>query len=430
MLTWIHALDERLHRRIEQSMERRGILYPWWIPTTSFFGQLLCVVVALLQRDALWPLEPLVVALPLVLLAPITHVLLDRWLPWWLCDVGTLVAAALLLSSPTSNAIDLAPALIAIVAAEAVARDGWLRGALTSVVGLGTIVATELTVGLDGYDVYLLEVTLGALVGGMLWWQMRALAAERQARASAWAQATTAERERIAREIHDLVAHSLSVSLLQVTGARHALGDIREADGPTEVETAVGEVDAALADAEQVGRRALADIRRTVSAMASGPTDRHALPGASQIADLVGEFAAAGLDVTYDEQGDSGAVPDTVGLALYRIAQESLANVVRHGDASGRAEVRFAMRGSGVRLRVANPLPPGRSRSDEQGSGLAGMQARAAQLGATLQTGPSDGMWVVDVRLGETPAGARRTGLDLPCGRTIGGSTHALGSTP
>lgn len=429
MLRWIHDLDERLHRRIEDSMERRGILYPWWIPTTSFAGQLACVLLALLQRDALWPVGFLTLALPLVLAAPAIHFLFDHWLPWWLDGAGTLAAAALLLSSPTTSAIDVAPALIALVAAEGVARDGTLRGVLTGILGAGIIVVTALTVGLDGYGVYLLEVVLGLLVGAMLWWQMRALAAERRARASAWSEATTAERERIAREIHDLVAHSLSVSLLQVTGARHALGDIREARGPDETDAAVGEVDAALADAEQVGRRALADIRRTVSAMASGPTDRHALPGAAEIAALVAEFAAAGLEVQYDEQGDVAAVPDAVGLALYRIAQESLANVVRHGSTPGQAQVRFCVTRSGLHLRITNPMVLGRVRSDGRGSGLAGMQARATQLGATLHAGPDDGGWVVDVRLEEPVGAARRGGLELPCGRTIGSAGPAVGST-
>lgn len=409
MLRWIRDVDARLHARIEASMAERGILYPWWIPTVCVVGQLLAVVVSLAQRDALWPLDPLIVALPLVAISPVVHLLLGGWLPWWLDGLATLAAAALLMATPVTSGIDLAPAILALLSAEAVARDGVFPGGLTALVSGVVIVVTAATVGLADPGVYLLEVALGAVVGAMLWWQMRALAAEREARSRAWEQATTAERERIAREIHDLVAHSLSVTLLQVTGARHALRDITDESG------AAAEVDAALADAESVGRQAMADIRRTVSALAQGPSDRTALPGAADIGALVAQVAAAGLPVEYDEQGDPGTLSAATGLGLYRIAQESLANVVKHGP-DGPVLVRLAVTRAGSRLQVRNPLPSGRPRPDGAGSGLAGMQARADQLGAELSTGPDGEDWVVDVRLGAAPRGRL---FDLPCGRSL-----------
>lgn len=406
-----------VRERIERNLARRGILYPWWVPMTCFLGQVVSVVVALAQRDALWPLQPLTATVLLVLVSPVVHFGLGSWLPWWLDGSATLLAAALLMASPVGTGIDLAPALLALITAEIVARDGVRPGAVIALVATAVIVTTEFAGALDSYGVYLLEVLLGFVVGAMLWWQMRALAAEREARSRAWDQATTAERERIAREIHDLVAHSLSVSLLQVTGARHALRDVSDASGPAEVAETVAEIDAALSDAEQVGRRAMADIRRTVSAMAAGPSERHALPGAGDIASLVHEMTGAGLAVEYDEQGDPAQVPGAVGLGLYRITQESLANVARHGGEAPVADVRLSVGGAGAHLRISNPLPAGRSRDDGLGSGLAGMQARAEQLGATLRAGPVGGRWVVDVRLGP---GARATsGVDLPCGRSL-----------
>ena len=414
MLRRIRDLDERLHARIESGMARRGILYPWWIPTTSFVGQLLCVLIALAQRDMLTSPGWTVLAVLLVLVSPGVHFVLDVWLPWWLDAAATVGAAALLMSVPVDGGIDLAPALLALAAAEAVARDGPRTGSVVGVVAAAVTVVADRTVGVGSVGVYLLEVLLGLVVGAMLWWQMRALAAERRARETAWDQATTAERERIAREIHDLVAHSLSVSLLQVTGARHALQDIEENTSPAEVADAVAEVDAALADAEQVGRRAMADIRRTVSAMAQGAPDRHALPAGADIAALVSEVGHAGLPVEYDEQGDPGTLAAATGLGLYRIAQESLANVVRHGGESARAHVRLVVTGSSAQLRVTNPLPAGRSRGDGLGSGLAGMQARAQQLGARLVAGPEHGEWVVDVRLG--PDARQASAVELPCG--------------
>ncbi len=412
-------LPRWVRERIERNLARRDILYPWWVPMTCFVGQVLAVVLALAQRDALWPVQPMSVTVLLVLVSPVVHFGLGGWLPWWIDSAATIVAAAVLMASPVASGIDLAPALLALIAAEAVARDGPRPGAVVATVATGVIIATEVTADLDSYGVYLLEVLLGFVVGAMLWWQMRALASEREARTAAWAQATTAERERIAREIHDLVAHSLSVSLLQVTGARRALRDVVDAPGPAETADAVAEVDAALADAEQVGRRAMADIRRTVSAMADGPSERNALPGATDIAALVQEVSDAGLRVEYDEQGEPGTLSAAAGLGLYRIAQESLANVSKHG--SGVARVTFQVTGPGAAtLRVLNPLPPGRPRADGLGSGLAGMQARATQLGATLHTGVTDDGWEVVVQLGPERGTRREAWVELPCGRTIG----------
>ncbi|WP_408897595.1 sensor histidine kinase [Nocardioides sp. R1-1] len=407
MLRWLRA-------GIEANLERHQILYPWWVPLTSHLGQMIAVVASLAVRDALWPLDPLLVCLPLVMASPMLQFTTHRLLPWWGDVAGTVVAVVLLLSRPTEGVLDLAPALLALGTAEITARDGLREGLAVAAIGQGVLVAAALGPGLSGAPLYTFELVLGFVIGAMLLWQMRALIAERRAREQAWDQATTTERERIAREIHDLVAHSLSISLLQVTGARRALRDVGGAASPEETADAVAEVDAALADAEQVGRRAMADIRRTVSVLASGAAERHALPGGADIAALVREMTGAGLEIEYDEQGDPATLPDATGLGLYRIAQESLANVARHGGPAARARVRLRVGRSSTHLRITNPLPAGRTRPDGLGSGLAGMQARATQLGAHLEAGPVDGEWVVDVRLGGMPRGR-----ELPCGHTL-----------
>lgn len=408
MLRWLRA-------GIETNLERHQILYPWWVPLASHLGQVASLLVALALRDALWPLDPLLVCVPLVLASPLVQFTTNRWLPWWIDAAGSVAAAALLLSRPVDGALDLAPVLLALATAEITARDGLREGLAVAGIGQVVLIGAALGPGLTGAPLYTAELLLGFVIGAMLLWQMRALIAERHAREQAWERATTTERERIAREIHDLVAHSLSVSLLQITGARHALRDVREATGPDETAEAVAEVDAALADAEQVGRRAMGDIRRAVSTMADGTAERHALPGASDIAALVRQMADAGLAVEYDEQGDPARLPAAAGLGLYRIAQESLANVVKHGGADAQVQVRLAVTGARAWLQVTNPLPAGRPRPDGLGSGLAGMQARAAQLGARLDAGPDGGTWVVDVRLG---APGRPRG-ELPCGRAL-----------
>ena len=407
MLRWLRA-------GIEANLERHQILYPWWVPLASHLGQVGALVVALALRDALWPLDPLLVCLPLVMVSPLVQFTTHRWLPWWADVAGSVLAASLLLARPVDGVLDCAPVLLALATAEITARDGLREGLAVAAVGQVVLVGAALGPGLTGAPLYTLELVLGFVIGAMLLWQMRALIAERHAREQAWERATTTERERIAREIHDLVAHSLSVSLLQITGARHALRDVRDATGDDERADAVAEVDAALADAEQVGRRAMADIRRAVSTMADGASERHALPGAADIAALVRELSDAGLAVAYDEEGDPARLPASAGLGLYRIAQESLANAVKHGGADAQVRVRLSVAGARARLQVSNPLPAGRPRPDGLGSGLAGMQARAAQLGARLDAGPADGAWVVDVRLGASARGG-----ELPCGRSL-----------
>jgi signal transduction histidine kinase len=361
------------------------------------------VVMALYLRDALWAPDPLILTIPLVLVAPVVQLGFGRWLPWWLDSLPALVAAGWLLSvSPdlTTAPIDAAPGLLAFVAAEITARDGLRPGIAIGAVSYGILgAAVVLGPGVVGVPVHVILLEVGFVVGAMMLWQMRALVAERARREATWQQATTVERERIAREIHDLVAHSLSVTLLHITGARHALRDV--ATGAASADDAVGEADSALSDAEQVGRRAMADIRRTISGMTDEGASRHSLPGAADIAALVREVDQAGLRVEYDEHGDLSQLTAPTGLGLYRIAQESLANVAKHAPGST-AQVTLTVGRGSARLLVRNHLNGSRGRrADGLGSGLAGMHARAAQLGASMTAGQLGEDWLVDVRLGQ-----------------------------
>jgi signal transduction histidine kinase len=395
----IRALPGRLRARIEQNIAAHGLAYPWWVPPVSTVGQVFCVLVGLALRDSLWPLEPIGFAVVLVLWPSITQLVIGRIVPWWLEGLSIGAAALWLLSDPVAGTgtIDTAPALLALLTAEVVAREGVRLGATIGLLSMGLIVLVANTTSLIGGPVHLLDVLLGFVIGGMLRSQMRALTAERAARAKERERATVAERERIAREIHDLVAHSLSVTLLHITGARHAL---RDADDPGATGFDVADVDAALSDAEKVGRQAMADIRQTVSTLADGPAATQALPGAADIGGLVAQMELAGLDIEYAEDGDPSMLAHGTGLGLYRIAQESLANIAKHAPTST-ARVRFSVRPRRARLTVRNALPGHADPvlADTGGSGIAGMRARAEQLGATVVAGPEDADWVVDVRL-------------------------------
>ena len=405
--------------RIEDNIARHGLAYPWWVPVLSVVGQVACVLAGLALRDQLWPLRPVALAVVLVLWASITQLVIGRMVPWWLEALSVGTAAVWLLSDPVTGVgtIDTAPALLALLTAEIVAREGVRLGALVGVLSMVTVGVVAGTAQLTGGPVHLLDVILGFVIGGMLRAQMRALTAERAARAGERQRATLAERERIAREIHDLVAHSLSVTLLHITGARHALRDV-DGEDPAASGLDVADVDAALADAEQVGRQAMADIRQTVSTLTDGPSATRALPGAADICGLVAQMELAGLPVEYAEDGDPAMLAPATGLGLYRIAQESLANIAKHAP-TATARVRFSVNSRRARLTVRNDLPAAgpvdpAAPEDQGGSGLTGMQARAEQLGAIVVAGPEDADWVVDVRL---PL-QQRDG-ELWCGRKL-----------
>lgn len=384
-------LFRRFRQRIENACLKHGLAYPWWVPVVSHVSIVVCVVLTLGVRGELWPVGIPWLALVLVSFAAIMDLWLLIWLPWYL-DIagGMLVAVWLLNTRPAHGDLDLAASLLMFITAETTARDGLRLGAVTGLISGGVIIESAIATRGHHVTVELLAVLLGYVVAAMVRWQMRALVAEREAREQAWQSATAAERQRIAREIHDLVAHSLSVTLLQVTGARHLLRDLGE--------DTLTEVDAALGDAERVGRQAMADIRRTVSTLAEGPSPVAPLPGAGDIAVLVEQFRSAGLQVEYDESGDLSGLSGPVGLGLYRIAQESLSNAAKHG--TGTVTARLDVAPAQVLLEVGNGAGPEARRGDGLGSGLAGMRARAEDLGASLTAGPSGasgGGWRVEV---------------------------------
>lgn len=196
----------------------------------------------------------------------------------------------------------------------------------------------------------------------------------------------SAERQRIARELHDVIAHSLTVTLLHLKAARHVL------------ERNPRQAADALAEAERLGRESLADVRRTVGLLGTTPHTDEPLPRASDIDTLVDEYRRAGLDVTSSVSGSLDSIPPAAGLTLYRIAQEALANAARHAPG---APVRFDLSVADViRLRVHNTLArPATPTVQGSGRGLLGMRERAELTGGTFRAGPEDAGWVVEVCL-------------------------------
>ncbi|MEV7553850.1 histidine kinase [Amycolatopsis sp. NPDC089917] len=380
----LEILRDRFRARVQVSLTRAGLSLPWWGALCASAVSFVFTVVALTQRDALLPPEPIALAGLLVIAPSVIWVVTD-WIMPWVRMVALIAATVVLLIEPVLP--DFAPLLLLVAATEAgsVLRTTW-GIAIVTVAGELVLVVAGIWGGLIGGPVYMVAILLGLSGGLMVRWYTRVLDAERDNRDASRDKALLAERQRIAREVHDVVGHSLSITLLHLTGARHALQQDRDVDEAIE----------ALTEAEQVGRAAMADIRRTVGLLADTPSGDAPLPGVEDIATLVERTRVAGLAVRYTQEGDLGRVGASEGLGLYRIVQESLVNVVKHAPGAN-AEVRLNAGRSGVKLTVSNTLAGAARGTAEDGSGLAGMAVRAAQLGADLSAGPQGRQWIVQV---------------------------------
>ncbi|MEW2259128.1 sensor histidine kinase [Streptomyces sp. NPDC047869] len=199
-------------------------------------------------------------------------------------------------------------------------------------------------------------------------------ARERAERAQAAQRRADAERLRIARELHDVLAHSISVINVQA-GAGLALLD----SDPEQARAALTTIKAA-------SKEALGEVRQVLDTLrAPGAAPRAPAPGLDRLAELTDQAAAAGLSV--EVEGEPPRLPPGADLAGFRIVQEALTNVVRHSG-SRRARVRFEYDGGELRLRVDDDGPPTGADAGGSGNGLAGMRERAAALGGTIEAGP------------------------------------------
>ena len=198
----------------------------------------------------------------------------------------------------------------------------------------------------------------------------RAARAEREREAAARV-AVAEERGRIARELHDVVAHAVSVMVLQVGAVRHRMPETDAEDRET------------LKNVEQAGRTALAEMRRLLNAMRHDDDELELLPhpGLDDLDSLVDDVRAAGLPVRLQIQGDPVALPPGLDLSAYRIVQEGLTNTLKHARASqAEVEVRYGA----TELRARGPRRrPGRAPSTDAGlgHGLVGIRERVKIYG-------------------------------------------------
>ena len=212
--------------------------------------------------------------------------------------------------------------------------------------------------------------------------QERAETAERE-RDSRAQVAVAAERARIAREMHDVIAHSLSVMI--------TLNDAAAAVEPSALASET------IVQASEVGRNALDDMQRLLGVLREDDVSVHGpQPGIAEIPDLVSTVRASGLTVELSLLGDLTQLSTTAQLAIYRIVQESLTNVLKHARNARNVKVELERSAESIDVLVTDDGTPAADRpATRPGHGLTGMDERARIFGGELVAGPARGGWSV-----------------------------------
>ena len=191
--------------------------------------------------------------------------------------------------------------------------------------------------------------------------------------------AVAEERARIARELHDIVAHAVSVMVLQVGAVRHRLPDALAPDRE------------ALHDVEQTGRTALTEMRHLLGAMRrdGDAVELAPQPGLDRVPSLLDEVRRAGLPVDLHVEGEPSPLPPAIDLSAYRIVQEGLTNALKHAHA-GHADVTVRYAPDEVQITVRDD-GAGASSGNDPGYGLAGMHERVKIYGGEMSAGSANG---------------------------------------
>jgi len=209
------------------------------------------------------------------------------------------------------------------------------------------------------------------------------------------------ERARIARELHDIVAHHMSVLALRADSARYRYPGL----SPELIEE--------FAAQQATAREGMTEMRRLLGVLRTESPETMPQPGAEQLAELTERMREAGSTVKLALHGDYDALPAGVALSAYRIIQEALSNAARHAP-GGRISIEVDIGEGLARITVRNTAggnPPHRD-SERPGHGLLGMRERAMMLGGTFRAGPEDGGFVVraTLPLGDPVAGTSEVG--------------------
>ncbi|TPQ23076.1 sensor histidine kinase [Streptomyces sporangiiformans] len=355
------------------------------------------------QPMVLWP-DSRVLLLPLVVMAGCE--LLRRSMPRTALLIGTVAVTADLLTRGSLATVlmftDLVYAAVVYGPPASARRIPWIAGLLTVA---GTVVPTAVLRVPEALliGVAVGVVALGPAATGWIIRNHRDTAAAERLRAEQTAllaeidrtQAVTAERARMARELHDMVANHLSAIAIHSTAALSL-------DDP-------GTSKEALAVIRENSVEGLAEMRRLIGILRddSGETEPAAAPTLDGLGALVEGARANGLDVSLDTT--HGKLPAPVGLAAYRIVQESLTNALKHAS-PGRVLVALTQRDGSLSVRVTSPYGDRDApRAPGSGAGLVGMRERIALLGGSFEAGPESApggkIWTVHATLPTTLGG-------------------------
>jgi signal transduction histidine kinase len=320
--------------------------------------------------------------------------------------IGGVVAQAIA-SGHTPEGLQLI--LIWVLVPYAVAAYTDRRGA---VIGLAIVLAGFAVYAVENDDItsgragdlwsgaFFLILALGAWLAGLVMrgrhetagLTAQAAEFEREARI-----ATAEERSRVARELHDIVSHNLSVVVVQAAGAR-AQADGHDGDS------------SALEKIERSGREALVEMRRLLGVLREDNGAEAGLapqPGLGQLEALAAGVRGAGVAVDLQVDSDCGELPPAVDLSAYRIVQEALTNTIKHGGRDASARVVIHREPGSLRVEVSDDggrRPPAGVVTPAGGHGLVGMRERVALFGGDLHAGPQPGGgFLVSARL---PLGA------------------------
>jgi signal transduction histidine kinase len=317
------------------------------------------------------------------------------------------LGGAALTTSPPAVVQGVYPESLALVAIYTVARYRPRRDLWPAIAVLESILVvtawqqeqpwTSLALGTSGLAAtVLLGVTVSTRRAYLAELEERARRLERERDQQAQLAVAT-ERARIARELHDIVAHNLAVMIALADGAAF---------------TAAAAPDRAADTMQQVsatGRQALAEMRRLLGLLRDGqppraPSELVPQPGLDDLDELVDQIRAAGVRVELTRQGTAGAWGPGAGLAVYRIVQEALTNTLKHAGPQASAQVRLCYTAAGMDLEVTDdgagrPASPAAD-TPAGGHGLAGMAERATSYGGEVQAGPRHGTgWRVRAHL-------------------------------
>jgi signal transduction histidine kinase len=284
---------------------------------------------------------------------------------WWGIAVALVSGVGFEFAAPHIGWLGLIAAPLTYLSRLRPPRDSiWVLGAVLAMTPI------ELVTG--GWQNFVI-----ALFGTLLGWSWGELARIRAVRrAEARRRIAAAERARLARELHDVVAHTVSLMVVQA-GAAADVFDAR----PEKAR-------AALHAIQEHGRAALAELRAMLDTMRTGePDPRSPQPGLGQVDELAASLADAGLAVAVNRAGAPREVPANVSLSAYRIVQESLTNTLRHARAT-RADVDLRWTDRALLVEVTDDGRAAPPAGGGAGAGLIGMRERARLVGGTLEAGP------------------------------------------